>query len=455
MVYILHQRLRAQSVQFEKEKKVLRDVVMAMFSPLFIEELFKPQAMYSSLSTKQIFEKLAHSSIMRLNKSSMDKLYDLMTMGLKYQLVSSNCPQQFLQVTLNHMQSMRQLVGLESAGVRDCIQRAEDMLQKTYNEDNFTAGDWLVLKQSLFRFVQGKKIKVSLFLQRKIQTVDGTLVLNHTGMLPFGVERPGIVRTFDGSSGAFVRQFEQPTIANQGCVEATTIWNPDLVLGINMYSAGTLTFCSEDIAKDAKAKEDVLATLRNMISRMSFGGVEGDATYGQGGGAGGKDARRLGNHGISARAESKMNAALFGSGSSHKAPSSSESGGGEGGGGGGGDGLQMRLHSLLSNNSTYKQSNGGDFDDGGKGSAGGGDFDGGGGGGFLNIYIEEIDCAADAKTMASMIASLDLDDSADDHIGSRTNNSKINKDDKKAQSKAAPLVDDDEDDLLALMDGAK
>ena len=41
-------------------------------------------------STKQIFEKIAHSSIMRLNKNSMDKLFDLMIMAFKYQIIFSN-----------------------------------------------------------------------------------------------------------------------------------------------------------------------------------------------------------------------------------------------------------------------------------------------------------------------------------------------------------------------------
>ena len=74
MVYILQQRLNAQKVPDDKAVKVLQDVVRAMYSPLFITELFKPQEMYTSNSTKQIFEKLAHSSIMRLNKSSMEKV---------------------------------------------------------------------------------------------------------------------------------------------------------------------------------------------------------------------------------------------------------------------------------------------------------------------------------------------------------------------------------------------
>jgi hypothetical protein len=63
---------------------------MALFSNVFIEELFKPQEIYSVNSTKQIFEKIAHSSIMRLNKNSMDKLFDLMIMAFKYQILFSN-----------------------------------------------------------------------------------------------------------------------------------------------------------------------------------------------------------------------------------------------------------------------------------------------------------------------------------------------------------------------------
>jgi hypothetical protein len=74
LLLFLEQRLFAQSVDDDKARKVLQDVIRAMYSPQFISELFKPQEMYTTASTKQIFERLAHSSIMRLNKSSMDKV---------------------------------------------------------------------------------------------------------------------------------------------------------------------------------------------------------------------------------------------------------------------------------------------------------------------------------------------------------------------------------------------
>ena len=58
----------------DKAKKVLCDVLRTMVSKSFVSELFRPQEMYSSSSTRQIFNKLAHSSIMRINETSMDKL---------------------------------------------------------------------------------------------------------------------------------------------------------------------------------------------------------------------------------------------------------------------------------------------------------------------------------------------------------------------------------------------
>ncbi|OLP78090.1 Protein OSCP1 [Symbiodinium microadriaticum] len=67
MVYILAQRLQAQQIPSQKGQKVLCDVVRTMYYPRFIEELFKPQEIYSLQSTRQIFDRLAHSSIMRLN----------------------------------------------------------------------------------------------------------------------------------------------------------------------------------------------------------------------------------------------------------------------------------------------------------------------------------------------------------------------------------------------------
>lgn len=43
-----------------------------------MEELFKPQELYSKKALRTVYDRLAHASIMRLNQASMDKVKNLL-----------------------------------------------------------------------------------------------------------------------------------------------------------------------------------------------------------------------------------------------------------------------------------------------------------------------------------------------------------------------------------------
>ncbi|MEQ2160692.1 Protein oscp1 [Goodea atripinnis] len=124
MLYILDQRLRAQNIPADKAKKVsivaawieedrkrvMNDIITTMFNKKFLEELFKPQELYSKKALRTVFDRLAHASIMRLNQASMDKLYDLMTMAFKYQVLLCPRPKDILLVSFNHMDAIKDFV---------------------------------------------------------------------------------------------------------------------------------------------------------------------------------------------------------------------------------------------------------------------------------------------------------------------------------------------------------
>jgi hypothetical protein len=82
-------------------------------------ELFKYQPLYSKKSLRGVFDRLAQSSIMKLNTESMDKLYDLMLMAVKYQVVLSRRPEEIVLSTLIHLDGMRDLTSgsLEHMGM--------------------------------------------------------------------------------------------------------------------------------------------------------------------------------------------------------------------------------------------------------------------------------------------------------------------------------------------------
>eukprot|EP00603_Paraphysomonas_imperforata_P014561 CAMPEP_0114454432 /NCGR_PEP_ID=MMETSP0104-20121206/2581_1 /TAXON_ID=37642 ORGANISM="Paraphysomonas imperforata, Strain PA2" /NCGR_SAMPLE_ID=MMETSP0104 /ASSEMBLY_ACC=CAM_ASM_000202 /LENGTH=367 /DNA_ID=CAMNT_0001626821 /DNA_START=21 /DNA_END=1125 /DNA_ORIENTATION=- len=226
MVYILQQRLQAQKVPDDKAVKVLQDVVRAMYSPLFITELFKPQEMYTSNSTKQIFEKLAHSSIMRLNKQSMEKLYDLMIMGFKYQVIKCTSPFQVLQISLHHLEIMKSLV--KSDVIEKSVQSAIDLSLNMYG--SMSNSQWIILQQSLQNFYKART-------------------------LPYGVEKPGTVRFFSG--GEIVSENKLDLEGYDNCHVVADMFDTSCQLGYNMYippeqNASTLAlrFPSLEIANE-------------------------------------------------------------------------------------------------------------------------------------------------------------------------------------------------------------
>lgn len=201
MLYILEQRLQAQAIVEEKSLRVLQDVISTMLSEKFISELFKPQKMYSSTSTRQIFDRLAHSSIMRLNTSSMDKLYDLMTMGCKYQVVSCSHPLDLYQISLNHLDALRVLVR-NAPDVSRLVEACVGNMDAMFNR--MRMGDLHLLRYTLARFFQDRRVKVSLFLTGGLQAQDGSMIHSHAGRLPQGALMPGTVRYF--SKGALQRE---------------------------------------------------------------------------------------------------------------------------------------------------------------------------------------------------------------------------------------------------------
>jgi len=70
----------------------------------------------------------------------------------------------------------------------------------------YRAYDFQIIKQSLCRFFQDKHIKVSLFLQDQIQSLDGTIYLNFAQEGTLFSERPGTVKMYDPSTGVVTKE---------------------------------------------------------------------------------------------------------------------------------------------------------------------------------------------------------------------------------------------------------
>uniref|UniRef100_A0A8C7XMB7 Organic solute carrier partner 1 n=1 Tax=Oryzias sinensis TaxID=183150 RepID=A0A8C7XMB7_9TELE len=264
MLYILDQRLRAQNIPADKAKKVMNDIITTMFNKKFLEELFKPQELYSKKALRTVFDRLAHASIMRLNQASMDKLYDLMTMAFKYQVLLCPRPKDILLVSFNHMDA-----------IKDFVKDTPSILR---------CSDFQLIRQTLLIFFQDMHIRVSIFLKDKVQNSNGRFGLPTSGPVPHGTQVPGLIRIFSCTGEEKTRlQFNNGGNYTSAIREGSFEIFGDRVtkLGTNMYSVSRpvethMSGTSKSSAQHTKvntapnplAKEEL-----NMLARL-MGGLE-------------------------------------------------------------------------------------------------------------------------------------------------------------------------------------
>uniref|UniRef100_A0A3Q2C7H2 Organic solute carrier partner 1a n=1 Tax=Cyprinodon variegatus TaxID=28743 RepID=A0A3Q2C7H2_CYPVA len=206
MLYVLDQRLQANNTSEDRSEKVLNDIVGTMFSKSFMDELLKPQQLYSHRTMKTVLTRLAHASIMRLNPASMDRLYELMIMAFKYQLFLCPRPRDLLLISYNHIDSIREMVR-DTPVVLNQVNETHRKIIEVYS--GLSEGELQFLRQTLLIFVQEMHVRVSLFLKNQIQNPSGRFVLTTSGPVPFGVDVPGLIRKFD-LRGREVSQREFP-----------------------------------------------------------------------------------------------------------------------------------------------------------------------------------------------------------------------------------------------------
>uniref|UniRef100_A0A8D3C7P9 Organic solute carrier partner 1 n=1 Tax=Scophthalmus maximus TaxID=52904 RepID=A0A8D3C7P9_SCOMX len=286
MLYILDQRLRAQNIPADKAKKVgwieedrrrvMNDIITTMFNKKFLEELFKPQELYSKKALRTVFDRLAHASIMRLNQASMDKLYDLMTMAFKYQVLLCPRPKDILLVSFNHMDAIKDFVK-DTPSILSQVDETYQQLIEMYS--SLCSGEFQLIRQTLLIFFQDMHIRVSIFLKDKVQNSNGRFVLPTSGPVPHGTQVPGLIRMFSCAGEETNRlQFTNGGNYTAAVREGSFEIFGDRVtkLGTNMYSvsrpvethmSGT-SKNSVNAAPNPLAKEEL-----NLLAKL-MGGLE-------------------------------------------------------------------------------------------------------------------------------------------------------------------------------------
>ena len=195
MIYILCSRLKAQSISHEKSIRVIKDICNLLYNKKFQNDLYIHKKPNKHQEVKCIFESLAHSSIMRLNTTSMNKLFELMLMTLKLQILRTRYPEEIYQITLNHffgVIEIMKIIDSSDTGLIDIINNTMNNFMNIYGK--LGPYDYIILKSVILRFLQGKNVKVSIFIQENLQDTNSILYLPMNEISPPFVGKIGIVK---------------------------------------------------------------------------------------------------------------------------------------------------------------------------------------------------------------------------------------------------------------------
>ncbi|XP_024877547.1 protein OSCP1 [Temnothorax curvispinosus] len=170
MLYVLRQRLKAQKIDVDKTIQVLDDVTTALLNPKILSPIFEESPMIGVSQLRATLESVALSSIMKLDKSSMDKLFDLMIMMVKYQLKAATGPREVILIILNHIDAMRDMVSDVSA--QKCVSMVHQMIVNFYG--CLTFDEVWNARQSCLKELEPYNVRVSILLRRGLQNDDAS-----------------------------------------------------------------------------------------------------------------------------------------------------------------------------------------------------------------------------------------------------------------------------------------
>ncbi|XP_050546337.1 protein OSCP1-like isoform X2 [Daktulosphaira vitifoliae] len=191
MIYVVAERLKTQKIPIHKSILVLNDIVAAAFSSNL--SLFTEKHIHTRKQITKSLSDAIHSSIMRLNDSSMEKLMGLIETSVKMQMYSANGPRQILHITLNHLDSVRLITS--KTRLKQVINIVHHNFTQIYGK--MTDGEILRLRYSILNYFQDINVKVTVFIKEGLQRYNGSFVTVGKWTIPYGGEVPGAIRIFD------------------------------------------------------------------------------------------------------------------------------------------------------------------------------------------------------------------------------------------------------------------
>ncbi|XP_053679047.1 uncharacterized protein LOC128729599 [Anopheles nili] len=172
MLYVIDQRLKAQSIPLDKSAQVLREITEVLLDPKFLHYIATAyqQSMLTVQQCRVLLTDIACCSLMRLDISSMDKLWDLMVMIFKWQMfITNKNAQMLLDLTFRHLDGIGRLIPeMRKQILIDNVKKSLIELWDPLCEDEQT-----IVHRKVYKWLKPYNTKISILIRMGLQKTTG------------------------------------------------------------------------------------------------------------------------------------------------------------------------------------------------------------------------------------------------------------------------------------------
>ncbi|CAD5215798.1 unnamed protein product [Bursaphelenchus okinawaensis] len=172
--------------------------------------MFLPQDVYSKSTVKQWFEKVALVPLMEHQDTSISwsSLFDVMGMVLKQQLMALDEPLQMKEVTLNHLEGIKRIIG-EDEKILPMITYTQEKFHNHF--EKMKTWEAALIRCTLLNYLQGPPVKTGDMVRVGIRLQNGRFLLQGKEIrIPIDATPPGSVKYFEKGQVAKITTLVMP-----------------------------------------------------------------------------------------------------------------------------------------------------------------------------------------------------------------------------------------------------
>jgi len=183
LVFIVDHRLRdlpESTVPLKKRDEILDDIIRAVFNDALMENVFAEQQLYSMETFRKLLFAMAQSPSMRISQENFDKLFRIMCMTTKAQVMRWEGIEDLHKYYETHLREITQLVDIrigegEASRMIDFVRNCA----KEFYAD-LSQGEYFRLRGTILNFFREIRTPVATLIEEGYQAPNG-LVLVSTG----------------------------------------------------------------------------------------------------------------------------------------------------------------------------------------------------------------------------------------------------------------------------------